>query len=628
MTDNASPSGTTEKNFLRNAKVLIAKKHAAGDHSRCGRDCDVKHPRKTAPPSAPRGVAHGTTPYGAKALQEEYDLLRTTATGGRNDQLFKTATRLFSLVAGGEIGSESEVEQALRDACMENRYLVEEPRGFDKTTESAKKTGLANPSAAPNKPLVEPLTGQDPLAAPALPAPQSAEEPEVAAPAGSVLPEGFWESRDYLRHIRQAAWSRGRSAEATLGAVLARVAADMDYAVKIPPVVGSPCGLSLLVALVGRSGDGKSTSASIARELRSARVNLTDECDGVPPGSGEGLIELLFSTETEIDPYTEKQTKVKRQTRYNCYVYVDEGEILSQQSRRNNTSTFWSVVRSIFTDGLVGQANASEERKRILPPGQYVYGIVMGIQWTKTQALFDDAAGGTPQRLVWMAANTPRPDPDNRPDWPDDFEWKPRPSFKVDPFGDNWKYLVIPDEIKKEIEWNDYERSEGRGNELDSHADLVRLKVAAILAILDGRGDVDKEDWRLAEMVMTASNATRDHALRYLEMERRERMLTSGRYQAGVQEVIEEERYKRLEAAMEAAMKTAWKKLRKHQDEDRHQGKPCQRKCLITAMSGPQRTKIKDLGGVDGAVENLIDMQWIIKNGDGFLIGPSQPRGF
>ena len=44
---------------------------------------------------------------------------------------------------------------------------------------------------------------------------------------------------------------------------------------------------------------------------------------------------------------------------------------------------------------------------------------------------------------------------------------------------------------------------------LDAHADLLRLKVAALLALLDGRQDVTVEDWALAEMAVDVSTAVR-----------------------------------------------------------------------------------------------------------------------
>ena len=48
---------------------------------------------------------------------------------------------------------------------------------------------------------------------------------------------------------------------------------------------------------------------------------------------------------------------------------------------------------------------------------------------------------------------------------------------------------------------------------LDGHAFLVRLKIAALLAIIDRRLNVTGEDWALAEIVMRTSDAVRRRTL-------------------------------------------------------------------------------------------------------------------
>jgi hypothetical protein len=44
---------------------------------------------------------------------------------------------------------------------------------------------------------------------------------------------------------------------------------------------------------------------------------------------------------------------------------------------------------------------------------------------------------------------------------------------------------------------------------LDAHADLVRLKIAGLLAILDGRLDLTEDDWRLAGIICETSRRVR-----------------------------------------------------------------------------------------------------------------------
>ena len=52
-------------------------------------------------------------------------------------------------------------------------------------------------------------------------------------------------------------------------------------------------------------------------------------------------------------------------------------------------------------------------------------------------------------------------------------------------------------------------RARGDGDALDGHALLCRLKVAAVLGILEGRGEVNEEDWSLAGVIAAKSERTR-----------------------------------------------------------------------------------------------------------------------
>lgn len=66
-----------------------------------------------------------------------------------------------------------------------------------------------------------------------------------------TLPAEFWNARAELRLIRQAAYSRELSADAVLGAVLARISAGAPHQLRIPAIVTADAYLSLLVNLIG-----------------------------------------------------------------------------------------------------------------------------------------------------------------------------------------------------------------------------------------------------------------------------------------------------------------------------------------------------------------------------------------
>jgi hypothetical protein len=130
------------------------------------------------------------------------------------------------------------------------------------------------------------------------------------------LPADFWECRPTLLHIRQAAWSRGRSPDAVLSACLARTAAISHHGFHLPPIVGTAVPLSLLVALTGPSGVGKSSAWGISEEL--IPIRHSQNVVSASLGAGEGLIEAFFEWATEPDPENpQKKLQVKRQTHHN-----------------------------------------------------------------------------------------------------------------------------------------------------------------------------------------------------------------------------------------------------------------------------------------------------------------------
>lgn len=339
-------------------------------------------------------------------------------------------------------------------------------------------------------------------------------EPEDNPTSSEIyLTAEVWDARLELAHIRQAAWSRGRSPDAVLAATLARLVADTRHTVRLPAIVGAPVGLTILAALAGPPGTGKSTAARIASELVPAQL-LPPECDGVPPGSGEGFIELLFDNVREPDPENEgKLRNAHRQTRHNAYVYVDEGEVLAKLAGRQSGSTLLPNLRTAFTSGVLGQANASQDRKRIVPAGQAVYGVVLGIQPELAGPLFDEAGAGTPQRILWASTTAPTPPPGERPDWPGTL---PRPKVPAEEWASHektgpytWHEVGLPDAIALEVAERDHERQLHGADALDEHQDLIQLKVSAALALLEGRLDLEADDWELAARIVATSKAVR-----------------------------------------------------------------------------------------------------------------------
>jgi hypothetical protein len=321
------------------------------------------------------------------------------------------------------------------------------------------------------------------------------------------LPDDFWKAMPILGRIRDGAYRRQRSPDAVLHACLARVAAMADYTLRIPPIVGADAALSYFCALFSIPGVGKSSPVDVACELLPA----TDELIGpIPLGSGQGIVDVMF--ETIIEGEGKKAQKVKQQTKHNVFVYADEGDALGALSSNTN-STLEPTLRSIWTGATIGDTNATLERRRVTPKGSYSYGLVLACQAPSAGALLATVATGLPQRFGWALALHPDiPLATGRPEALDPLGWNP-PA---------WRRIVVADEITDEIRKNDHARVTGTitAEPLDAHADLLKLKIADVLAFLDTTTpdkiilEVVDKHWALAAMVKRASDAARAVAIK------------------------------------------------------------------------------------------------------------------
>ncbi|MEQ1703938.1 MAG: hypothetical protein ABMA25_27840, partial [Ilumatobacteraceae bacterium] len=328
--------------------------------------------------------------------------------------------------------------------------------------------------------------------------------PAEASDDPKTLPAAFWTARPLHAHARQAAHARGRSADAVFAVVLARVAALTPPSYALPAIVGSAAPLNMFVALVGGAGSGKSTAKSIACEL--LPYDGTDIADDFPLGSGEGLTELYFDM---VDEKVNGKTKpIKRQTRRGAFMFLDEGQALAAMSARAGT-TLAPTLRTAWSGQMLGSANASKDTKRQLRAGSYALGLVIGFQPELAGELLADSIGGTPQRFLWIGTEDPTI-PDDPPPWPGALCWQPPPlrhhggvSFPT--------LLTVDPTIAAEVRNAQLAVSRGmtKPRALDEHANLMKLKVAGLLAVLDDRTDINLDDWQLAGLVMKTSNAVR-----------------------------------------------------------------------------------------------------------------------
>jgi len=432
------------------------------------------------------------------------------------------------------------------------------------------------------------------------------------AKATHVLPDEFWTSRPVLAHIRQAAQARLTSPDVVLGSVLARLSASVPFNYELPSIRGGSSTLNVFAVSVGSSGAGKSSGNKVASEL----LPMPAEVIEAPLGSGEGLAELYMG-EVEFEE-NGKKVKKRQQVAHNAFIYVDEGaQMIDMMSRKG--ATLGESLRRAWSGETLGQSNATSDRTRHVPGGQYALGLFVGFQPEVAGHLLSEMTHGTPQRFLWLSANDPNA-PDDDVDWPGELERPPIPTSVAAEHRQMRKGFVrhtlgVHPDIAMPL--RDEQRRRLKGDlaldEFDSHRPLHMLKIAGLLAILDGRLDVDPEDWRLAGMVWETSCRVRARVIADVR-----------RHQEAV-ETVRVERHASREQAAEAARRDAGKKVQRI-------GRKLALYVHAEGETGLARSDLRNgkLPGrerplFESAIEYALDEGWVIERDGRCLPGPSKP---
>ncbi|WFE45324.1 hypothetical protein [Verrucosispora sp. WMMD1129] len=339
------------------------------------------------------------------------------------------------------------------------------------------------------------------------------------------LPDDFWSARPLFKAVREAAWASITSADAVLGSMLARAGAMVDHRIKFDSGRGPTGSLNTFVNLIGPSGAGKTEAMRTATRLLLpprylARLDGSSDPelfrDGIGLGTGEGMAEAYMGwiqRETgELDRKGEPKTeKVRAQVRHNAFFYADEGQTLTKMMKERQGTTVGMAIRTAWTGGALGQANAREENTRFLPDGSYSMGLLIGYQPNIAQDLLADGGPGTPQRFLWLSAIDP-----NIPDEPVPLPDPVRITLG-EPGPAGAAVVSFPPDLRAQLRREQLARQRGEVvvDELDSHVPLMRCKLAALLALLDERFEVTWDDWELGGLIWATSCAVRDRLIEF-----------------------------------------------------------------------------------------------------------------
>lgn len=443
-----------------------------------------------APKVAPGATWHGGAPTAAeqadarRTLQRVADRLAGWEQGSRNIEL-NNAALILGHYAPHYLDPDA-IRSALLDACKANGLLDDDGlRDCRATIESGLARGMAEPLS------LDMLDGlRDP-------------HPPVDTATGEVLGlPALWAASETLQHIHDAAVARNRSPMAVLAACLALASTALGPHYSLPAVVGSRGSLNLFTVLVGRPASGKSTSWAIAQELLPGAVGNPAVMPIVAGGTGQGMMQAYLGDKAD-------ETGFLPQERKSAFFYIDEFASMRAAAEQDG-STLLSTLRSMAMGEFVGSQNASHERRRRLLARTYRAGMVIGAQPAAVGALLtrDEFDMGTPQRLLWVQVRKPNVPPAERPAWPGPLDWHlPNVDMLL---GD----LLAPQEVeftypKALVEYVQAQDLLEDVQPVDEHGTVLRLKVAAALAILHGRYDeLTAWDWQMAGIIAAHSRST------------------------------------------------------------------------------------------------------------------------
>ncbi|MBF6090897.1 hypothetical protein [Nocardia cyriacigeorgica] len=328
---------------------------------------------------------------------------------------------------------------------------------------------------------------------------------DIAVDHNTMVDTKFWDSRDYLKRIYEAATNVGRSPWGVLGVVLSRVSCLISPEYVLPPITGSYGSLNVNVLITGKPGSGKNACFSLAKRL------VADDIKVCAPASGEAVASVFA---------TRKRTKEGVQTEYHTEsAWMTIGEVTQVQAQiQRSGSTLLPTLLSAAMGELIGRDLADRPNGLLIQDHRYRLGVAIGVQPESLELLEKTGGQGLPQRYLWFPgrehgqkrASHEMPPPvatlgveDSTTDMPDNLD-KPRRA-------DEFKIISLPEAVVREV--IEFDEDDDK-DPLDTHSMLLRLRVAACLMWMDGRkGAISPEDWELSASVMDVSRSTRNRVM-------------------------------------------------------------------------------------------------------------------
>lgn len=373
----------------------------------------------------------------------------------------------------------------------------------------------------------------------------------------------LWDKSDFFRTCHQAAKAREVSPNGMVGAALAHLAAAMPADLFIEDCGKGEGVTNLAIALMSTAAGDKSVTLDTAEEvfqvsndytistaasgqavsasyatmreatippaavwlwkkdtakaiIQSGRHFTVDEIVNVTRDTEAKNITAALAAMTEaglliagvrdgnigtwqISPDADK--KRLHWFTHNVLFSWDEVDSFTAAAGRES-STLTSVIRTLVTGGALGEAKAEKKDGQgatgtIIPKKEYRGAVLIAAQYARFQEIIGETDGGTSQRMFLL--------PTGDTTWTHDVdEHVPMPEpMHISVTGH--KRITVDPAVKRQIRQANRERNQRPAR--DGHLPYLRLKIAAILAVVGGTGHVTPEHWKITEQLAELHHA-------------------------------------------------------------------------------------------------------------------------
>ena len=306
----------------------------------------------------------------------------------------------------------------------------------------------------------------------------------------------FWDAREMLSLIWDWAKARRVAPDALLTEFLSGVVCHVPPTLLLPGIIGGRGTLSALFALSGPSGAGKGSAARAAKDAIQWERSPGLSYVRFPLGTGEGITKKFGFK--HYDKGSDRHELVR--TAHCAIIDIKDIDTLASLQQRGGSITITELTK--FYSGEELGASYSDPKHVTIPEYTYHGCLIAGVQPARSGIIIDSWDSGFPQRWAWFEA-VDKHMPDERPDEPERIDWSlPEAICDLGPDDDPFEFDVCG-EVWRIIDKGRVE--DQRAGKDDGHQRFTQEKIAAQLALLDGRVDLSKEDWDLAGFVMRKS---------------------------------------------------------------------------------------------------------------------------